>query len=197
MRSLPRCRPCIAPASPTSRPLLCCIVCADVHVHVLADAIEIAIVLDKTDRLILEALQKDATASVAELAAQVHLSPTPCWRRLQRLEKEGYIVGRVALLDAAKLNVGVTVFVEIKTSEHTSAWVSQFQAAIRDIPEIVEVHRMSGHIDYLLKVVVPNITAYDKVYKQLIASVALFDVSSGFSMERLKSTTQLPLDYAD
>lgn len=153
--------------------------------------------LDKTDRLILEALQKDATISVADLAAQVHLSATPCWRRLQRLEKDGYIVGRVALLDAAKLNVGVTVFVEIKTSEHTSAWVSKFQAVIRDIPEIVEVHRMSGHIDYLLKVVVPNITAYDKVYKQLIAGVALFDVSSGFSMERLKSTTQLPLDYAE
>lgn len=153
--------------------------------------------IDKIDRHILEILQQDSTISVADLAARINLSATPCWRRLQRLEKEGYIARRVALLDAAKLNVGVTVFVEIKTSEHTSDWVKRFHRVIQDIPEIVEVHRMSGHVDYLLKVVVPDITAYDKVYKQLIGSVALFDVSSGFSMERLKSTTELPLDYAD
>jgi Lrp/AsnC family transcriptional regulator len=142
-------------------------------------------------------LQKDCTVSVADLAAHVNLSATPCWRRLQRLEKEGYIGQRVALLDAVKMNVGVTVFVEIKTAQHSAAWLKRFSAALLDIPEIVEVHRMSGHIDYLLKVVVPDIAAYDGVYKQLITAVELFDVSSGFSMECLKSTTALPLDYAE
>lgn len=153
-------------------------------------------VLDKIDKMILAVLQEDCTISVADLAARVHLSATPCWRRLQRLDKEGYVSQRVALLNAEKLNVGVTVFVEIKTSAHSAAWLATFYAAIRDIPEIVEVHRMSGHIDYLLKVVVPNIAAYDSVYKRLIGAVDLFDVSSGFSMERLKATTRLPLDYA-
>ena len=153
--------------------------------------------LDKIDKKILAALRKDCTVSVADLAAQVDLSATPCWRRLQRLDKDGYVSHRVALLDAAKLNVGVTVFVEIKTAEHSSTWLQRFSATVRDIPEIVEVHRMSGHVDYLLKVVVPNIAAYDRVYKQLIEGVELFDVSSGFSMESLKSTTALPLDYAD
>lgn len=155
-----------------------------------------SLVLDKIDKKILAILQEDCTVSVADLATRVNLSATPCWRRLQRLDKDGYILRRAALLDAEKLNLGVTVFVGIKTSEHSPAWLASFYTAVRDIPEIVEVHRMSGHVDYLLKVVVPSIQAYDGVYKKLISGVALFDVSSGFSMERLKATTALPLDYA-
>lgn len=115
--------------------------------------------IDKTDIRILDALQRDSTISIADLAEQVSLSTSPCWRRVQRLEEEGYIVGRVALLDATRLNVGTTVIVEIKTSRHTRAWLKEFEDVIRDIPEIVEVHRMSGHIDYLLKVIATGFLA--------------------------------------
>lgn len=151
--------------------------------------------IDKTDLRILEALQRDSTLSVAELAELANLSPSPCWRRVQRLEEEGFVTGRVALLDPVKLNVGTTVIVEVKTSQHTPSWLKRFNDAIREIPEVVEVHRMSGHIDYLLKVLVPDIPSYDAVYKRLISKVELFDVSSSFSMEVMKRTTALPLDY--
>lgn len=153
--------------------------------------------LDKTDRAILAILQRDATLSVAEIAAQVHLSPTPCWRRIQRLEEQGYITKRVALLDPEKLNLGVTVFVSIKTSQHSEAWFQKFHRVVTAIPEVVEFYRMSGDVDYLLRIVVPDIKRYDWVYKQLIKGTDLHDVSSSFAMEQLKLTTELPLDYAD
>ena len=152
-------------------------------------------ILDATDRKILALLQHDASLSVADIAEKVNLSVTPCWRRIQKLDEAGVIQRRVALLDASKLNLGVTAFVAIRTSQHNPAWLEKFAKAVASIPEIVEVYRMSGDVDYLLRVVVPDIAGYDAVYKKLIKSVELTDVSSSFAMEKLKSTTALPLDY--
>lgn len=152
--------------------------------------------LDNTDRAILELLQKDCTLSVSEIGERVNLSSTPCWRRIQRLEQEGFVQRRVALLDPEKLNVGVTVFVAIKTNQHNEKWFKNFADVVSTIPQIVEFYRMSGENDYLLRVVVPDIKGYDAVYRRLIRDVELFDVSSSFAMEQLKYTTALPLDYA-
>lgn len=152
--------------------------------------------LDKVDKAILEVLQTNATASLQDISERVHLSATPCWRRIQRLEREGYIRDRVALLDPEKLNVGVTVFVSVRTSQHNAQWAQRFTAVVKAIPEIVEFYRMSGDVDYLLRVVVPDIKGYDTVYQRLIREVELSDVSSSFAMEQIKYTTALPLDYA-
>jgi Lrp/AsnC family transcriptional regulator len=153
--------------------------------------------MDDIDRNILANLQDDATLSLNEIAARVGLSPTPCWRRIQKLEESGVIRARVALLDGAKLNVGVTVFVSIRTNQHNSEWLEKFADSVAAIPEVVEFYRMSGEIDYLLRVVVPNIEAYDAFYKRLIAVIDLSDVSSSFAMEQIKYTTALPLTYAN
>jgi Lrp/AsnC family transcriptional regulator len=152
--------------------------------------------LDPRDRQILAILQADALVPIAEVAERVGLSTTPCWRRIQRLEREGVIRRRVALLDPAALNVPVSVFVAIRTSQHSAKWLAQFRQAVESIPEIVEAYRMSGEIDYLLRVVVPDIAGYDAVYKQLIEKIELADVTSSFSMEEMKHTTALPLQYA-
>ena len=152
--------------------------------------------MDDIDRKILTCLQEDATLPVAEIAGRVGLSTTPCWRRIQKLEADGTIRKRVALLDGRRLNVGVTVFVSVKTAHHDIAWLEQFARAVEDIPEVVEFYRMSGDIDYLLRIVVPSIDAYDAVYKRLIERVSLSDVSSSFAMEQIKYTTALPLDYS-
>jgi Lrp/AsnC family transcriptional regulator len=154
------------------------------------------ILIDDLDRKILDILQGDATIPVAALAERVGLSSTPCWRRIQKLEEAGVIERRVALCDPGKLNVGVTVFVSIRTGQHDLAWLEKFAQAVRDIPEVVEFYRMSGDVDYLLRIVVPDIAAYDAVYKRLIARVPLSDVSSAFAMEAIKYTTALPLGYA-
>jgi Lrp/AsnC family transcriptional regulator len=153
--------------------------------------------LDAIDRKLLEMLQLDCDTPIAELAAAVQLSTTPCWRRVQRMKDAGVITSHVALVDPKSVNVGVTVFVNIKTSQHTQAWFDQFNATVDSIPEVVEFYRMSGDVDYLLRIVVPDIAAYDGVYKRLIAGTQLFDVSSSFAMEQLKFTTALPLRYAD
>ena len=152
--------------------------------------------LDKTDLTILELLQNDATLSVSEISERVSQSSTPSWRRIQRLERDGFIRRRVALLDADKLNVGVTVFVAIKTNQHNDKWFQTFSSVVAAIPQIVEFYRMSGDTDYLLRVVVPDIKAYDSVYQRLIRDIELVDVSSSFAMEQIKYTTALPLDYA-
>ena len=152
--------------------------------------------MDQIDRKILAALQEDAGRPVADIAAAVGLSQSPCWRRIQKLEVDGVIQRRVALLDAAKLNVGVMVFVAVRTSRHDLDWIETFARAVTDIPEVVEFYRMSGEVDYLLRVVVPDIAAFDAVYKRLIARVPLSDVTSSFAMEQIKYTTALPLDYA-
>ena len=153
--------------------------------------------LDKIDLSILDILQDNASISVADVAESVGLSTTPCWRRIQRLEKDGVIRKRVALLDRQPLNVAVTVFVAIRTQQHTKSWLDDFQRAVDSIPEVVEAHRLSGDIDYMLRIVVPSIEAYDTVYKQLISMVEFADVSSSFAMEEMKYTTALPMKYAN
>jgi Lrp/AsnC family transcriptional regulator len=151
--------------------------------------------MDDADRKILALLQEDLSLPVAEIADRVGLSPTPCWRRIQRLEESGVIRKRVALLDGDKLNVGVTVFVAVRTNEHSAEWLDQFARAVSEFPEVVEFYRMSGDIDYLIRLVVPDIAAYDAFYRRLIAKVRLSDVSSSFAMEEIKYTTALPLGY--
>ncbi|MEM7443300.1 MAG: Lrp/AsnC family transcriptional regulator [Pseudomonadota bacterium] len=151
--------------------------------------------MDQIDKKILSTLQADASLSVADIADRVGLSATPCWRRIQKLERSGVIKGRVALLDPNQLNVGTTVFVTIKTHQHNADWLDTFAAALDAIPEVVDFYRMSGDIDYLLRLVVPDIAAYDEVYKRLIAVGGLSDVTSTFVMEEIKHTTALPLSY--
>ncbi len=152
--------------------------------------------MDAIDRKILDCLQEDATMPLAEIAERVGLSATPCWRRIQKMEESGIILGRVALLDATKLNVGVTVFLSVKTSQHSREWLEEFANAVVEMPEVAEFYRMSGEVDYLLRVVVPNIAAYDAFYKRLIEKVPLSEISSSFAMEQIKYTTSLPLSYA-
>jgi len=151
--------------------------------------------MDRLDAKILDLLQTDAGLTAAEIAERVGLSKAPCWRRIQRLQHEGVIRQTVALLDARALNVGTTVFVTLKTGNHSEAWFQRFVHAVRDIPEVTEIHRMSGDVDYLIRIVVPDIDAYDVVYKRLISAVEFQDVSASFALETLKSTTALPLCY--
>src|SRR5579864_4850045 len=151
--------------------------------------------MDKLDKKILELLQRDAALTAAELADRIGLSKAPCWRRIKRLQETGIIKQTVALLDAHSLNLGTTVFVTLKTANHSQAWFDRFVRAVRDIPEVTEIHRMSGDVDYLIRIVVPDIDAYDLVYKRLIASVEFLDVSASFALETIKSTTALPLCY--
>ncbi|MCB1508909.1 MAG: Lrp/AsnC family transcriptional regulator [Hyphomicrobiaceae bacterium] len=153
--------------------------------------------MDKIDRKILAILQEDATLPVAEVASRIGLSTTPCWRRIQKLEDEGIIRKRVALLDGERVNAGVTVFVAVTTNQHSQAWTDRFAEVVRQMPEVVELHRMSGQVDYMIKVVVPDISAYDRFYKRLVAQVDIADVSSSFAMEEIKYTTALPLVYLD
>lgn len=152
--------------------------------------------MDRLDKKILECLQQDASQSTVQIAEQVGLSTTPCWRRIQNLEKRGIIRKNVALLDRTQLNLNVDVFVSIKTSHHNAEWLETFADAVEQFPEVVEFYRMSGNIDYLMRVVVPDIAAYDHFYKRLIEKVDIKDVSSSFAMEQMKYTTALPVDYA-
>lgn len=152
--------------------------------------------MDRIDRKILALVQNDASLSVAEIAERVGLSKTPCWRRIRNLEKAGVIRKRVALLDARAVNVGVTVFVRLRTRQHSYAWLKSFADKVARIEEVVEFYRLSGDIDYLLKIVVSDIAAYDAVYKRLIRAAEFSDVSSSFAMEEIKYTTALPLGYA-
>ena len=151
--------------------------------------------MDSIDKKVLTILQDDSTVAVAVIAERVGLSATACWRRIQNLEKSGVIRRRVSLLDAKSLGVGVTVFVSLKTSKHSQEWLETFAAHVAAIDEIVEFYRMSGEVDYLLKVVVPDIAGFDAVYKRLIAVVDFSDVSSSFAMEEIKYATALPLSY--
>ena len=152
--------------------------------------------LDSIDIRILDLLQRDAELQVAQIAEQVGLSATPCWRRIQRLKEAGVITRSVALLDPRKVNVAVTVFVSVRTSTHSQEWFDRFTATVHAIPEVVEFYRMSGDVDYLLKVVVRDIAAYDRFYRRLIATAPLTDVSSSFAMEQIKFTTALPISLS-
>jgi Lrp/AsnC family transcriptional regulator len=151
--------------------------------------------LDQFDRKILNCLQDDVDTPLAEIARQVGLSTTPCWRRINRLQKAGVIRARVALLDRKALNASVTVFVAVRTAQHNAQWLGRFAKAVAQFPEVMDCYRMSGEIDYLIRLALPDIEAYDAFYKRLIAKVELSDVTSMFAMEEIKSTTRLPLTY--
>lgn len=148
--------------------------------------------LDALDRQILGFLQEDASLPIQQIADRVGLSVNPCWRRIRRMEADGIIRGRVAIVDPEKVGLALTIFVRVKTREHSAAWAERLTEVVASMDEISECHRIGGDVDYLLKVTVPDIAGYDRVYKELIARVpSLTDVSALFSMERLKSSTRL------
>jgi Lrp/AsnC family transcriptional regulator len=153
--------------------------------------------LNRIDAKILARLQAESDITIAELADAVGLSSNACWRRVKAMEEAGVIKRRVALLDAEKLGLGTTVFVNIRTSQHSEDWLERFAEGVARIPEIVEFYRMSGEVDYLLKIIVSDIAHYDRVYKKLIRVTSLLDVSSSFAMEQLKYTTALPLSEVE
>ncbi|ATE64684.1 Lrp/AsnC family transcriptional regulator [Rhizorhabdus dicambivorans] len=149
--------------------------------------------LDAVDRRLLAILQEDATVSMADLAERVGLSATPCWKRIKRLEQDGVIERRVAILNREALGLGITVIVAIRTSRHSDDWLQTFADGVSKIPEVVEFYRMSGEIDYLLKIVARDISDYDRIYRKLTKVAELHDVSSSFAMQEIKSTTALPI----
>ena len=152
--------------------------------------------MDAIDRKILAVLQKDASLSVAEIGNRVGLSSTPCWKRIQRLEAEGVITRRVAVLDQDKLGLGVTVFVSVETGDHSEQWLKTFAQVVGAMPEVMEFYRMAGDVDYMLRVVVADMASYDVFYKKLISAVPLKNVTSRFAMEKIKSVTALPVPAA-
>lgn len=149
--------------------------------------------MDEIDLGILKVLQQDATVPVTQIAETVGLSDAECSDRIAALEKDGTVLRRVAILDPGKVQAGVTVFVAVVAPEHSQDWLERFHTQVSEIPEVMEFYRMSGQVDYLLRVVVPDIEAYDAFYKKLIKTTDLKDVSSTFAMEQLKFTTELPL----
>ncbi len=149
--------------------------------------------MDAIDRKILLTLQEDASLSVAEIGQRVGLSSTPCWKRIQRLEADGVIQKRVAIVDQDKVGLGISVFVSVETDDHSEGWLGHFASAVSAMPEVMEFYRMAGDVDYMLRVVVQDMQAYDAFYKKLIASSPLKNVTSRFAMEKIKSTTSLPI----
>ena len=149
--------------------------------------------LDGIDLRLIAILQNNASIAVEEIAKQVGLTKTPCWRRLQKLEKSGIIRKRVALLNAQMLDLNVSVFVQVKTSKHSRIWLEQFSVIVSAFPEVVDFYRMSGEYDYLLRVIVKDIAAYDAFYKRFIEATDLTNVTSSFAMEEIKCSTELPL----
>jgi Lrp/AsnC family transcriptional regulator len=149
--------------------------------------------MDVIDRKILAVVQENASLSVAEIGQRVGLSSTPCWKRLQRLEADGVILRRVALVAPERVGLGITVFVSVETGDHSNDWLKKFADTVSAMPEVMEFYRMAGDVDYMLRVVVADIAGYDTFYKKLIASVSLKNVTSRFAMERIKSTTALPI----
>jgi Lrp/AsnC family transcriptional regulator len=149
--------------------------------------------LDRLDRKILLILQEDASISIAEVAARVGLSQTPCWRRIQRLRADGVIERTVALVSPDALGLGLTVFIAVEARDHSPEWLERFTAVVTARPEVLEVHRMAGDVDYLLRVAVADMAAFDAFYRELIAAIPLKNVSSSFAMERVKATTAYPV----
>jgi Lrp/AsnC family transcriptional regulator len=149
--------------------------------------------MDAIDRKILAVVQDDASLSVADIGQRVGLSSTPCWKRLQRLEVDGVITKRVALIDPEKIGLGITVFVSIETGDHSNEWLKRFAEVASAMPQVMEFYRMAGDVDYMLRVVVQDMPSYDTFYKKLIATVPLKNVTSRFAMEKIKSTTALPI----
>jgi Lrp/AsnC family transcriptional regulator len=151
--------------------------------------------LDQIDRKIIDILQQDATVPIATIADRVGLSPGPCWRRIKKLEKDGVLARRVALVDRHKANLPMTVFVTVKAPRHAAEWLAAFRKLIAGVPEIVEAWRLTGEADYLLRIVVPDVATYDMVYQRLIARLEFSDVNSSIAMEEMKFTTALPTNY--
>jgi Lrp/AsnC family transcriptional regulator len=149
--------------------------------------------MDRTDLKILAILQEDASLPVAEIAARVNLSQTPCWRRIQKLEAEGVIQKRVALLDPEAVGLGLTVFVEVQAGDHSPEWLERFARWVADAPEVMEVYRTAGDVDYLLRIAAASMAQYDDFYLRLIAAVPVRKVTSRFAVERVKSSTAYPL----
>src|SRR5215471_1024774 len=149
--------------------------------------------MDEIDRLLLEILQQDATLSLAQMAERVGLSPTPCWKRIQKLEARGVITRRVAIVDPVRVGVGLCVLVSIEAGEHTPGWLQRFSAGVEAMPEVMEVYRTAGDVDYVLRVAVADMEAYDAFYKRLIAIAPMKNVTSRFAMERIKYTTAYPV----
>ena len=149
--------------------------------------------MDEIDLNILRILQVDNSLSVSEIAHQVGLSASPCWKRINRLNKDGIIKRKIAVVDPEKLGLGITAYVSIKTGEHSKLWLEKFSTTVTEMPEVMEFHRMAGDVDYMLKVIVPDIQAFDKFYKRLIGTTAINEVTSRFSMETIKETTALPI----
>lgn len=152
--------------------------------------------MDGIDRKILAVVQEDASLSVAEIGQRVGLSSTPCWKRLQRLEADGVITRRVAIIDPEKVGLGITVFVSIETGDHSQDWLKKFADVVGAMPEVMEFYRMAGDVDYMLRVVVADMASYDVFYKKLISAVPLKNVTSRFAMEKIKSVTALPVPAA-
>ena len=150
--------------------------------------------IDAIDRRILAELQRDGTLSADQLSERVSLSRNACWRRMRRLEDDGFITGRVALVDAEKLGLGLSVFILIRTSNHDPDWLATFRGAVTAFPEITGVYRMSGDLDYVVRARVADVKAYDRLYQRLIAKVPLSDVSASFVMEEIKDTTVVPVE---
>ncbi len=149
--------------------------------------------LDAIDRKILNVLQGDASLSVADIGDRVGLSATPCWKRIQRMEADRVILGRVALVDQNRVGLGLTVFVSIESDDHSEAWLERFSEAVSALPEVMELYRMAGDVDYMLRVVVPDMQSYDIFYRRLIGAVSLKNVTSRFAIEKIKSVTALPV----
>jgi len=149
--------------------------------------------IDENDRQILRLLQRDATLSLEAIAAQLSLSTNACWRRVRRLQETGIISRRVALVDPEKVGLGLTVFVAIRTNDHSEGWLRQFSSAAHGVPEIVEFYRLAGDIDYMMKLLVRDVADYDRVYKKLTDAVSITDVSASFAMETIKNETAVPI----
>jgi Lrp/AsnC family transcriptional regulator len=152
--------------------------------------------MDEIDRKLIGLLQQDCTLSIAQLADQVGLSPTPCWKRIQKMEASGVITRRVALIDPERIGLGLTVYVAIEAGDHTPDWLARFAAGVAAMPEVIEVYRMAGEVDYMLRVVCADMAEYDRFYKRLIGVAPLKNVTSRFAMERIKQTTEYPLHGA-
>jgi Lrp/AsnC family transcriptional regulator, cysteine-sensing transcriptional activator len=149
--------------------------------------------MDEIDRLLLEILQQDATLSLAQMAERVGLSPTPCWKRIQKLEARGVIMRRVAIVDPVRVGVGLSVLVNVEAGEHSPEWLQRFSAGVGGMPEVMEVYRTAGEVDYVLRVAVADMAEYDTFYKRLIAIAPMKNITSRFAMERIKHSTAYPL----
>lgn len=151
--------------------------------------------LDERDRQILTLLQQNADYPISKMASLLHLSESACWRRIKRLEEDEFIARRVVLLNRARMHLPTTVYVFVKTSNHSMEWLEQFRSLVSEIPEITECHRLTGDVDYLMKIVLPNVEHWDNIYKKLVGGLRFFNISSYISMEEIKATTAIPAGY--